>query len=48
MVRYGMIERKDRGLIQYADDPAAALLLLQSAIRGCLRESTDTELFVDE
>jgi hypothetical protein len=25
MVRQGMIERKDLGLFQYADDPAAAV-----------------------
>jgi uncharacterized protein (TIGR00730 family) len=32
LVRHGMIERKDLELFQYADDPAQALALLQSAL----------------
>lgn len=32
LVRYGMIDRKDLELFQYADDPAQALALLQSAL----------------
>jgi uncharacterized protein (TIGR00730 family) len=34
LVRYGMIDRKDLELFQYADDPAQALALLQSALRS--------------
>ena len=32
LVRHGMIDRKDLGLFQYADDPATALALLQGAL----------------
>jgi uncharacterized protein (TIGR00730 family) len=39
MVRHGMIDRKDLGLFQYADDPAGALALLQSSLRGEREES---------
>ena len=34
LVRHGMIERKDLGLFQFADDPATALALLQSTLQG--------------
>jgi uncharacterized protein (TIGR00730 family) len=34
MVRHGMIDRKDLGLFQYADDPAQALALLQSSLQA--------------
>jgi uncharacterized protein (TIGR00730 family) len=32
LVRYGMIDRKDLDIFQYADNPAAALALLQGAL----------------
>jgi uncharacterized protein (TIGR00730 family) len=34
LARHGMIDRKDLGLFQYADDPAIALKLLQSALEA--------------
>ena len=34
LVRHGMIERKDLGLFQYADDPATALALLQRTLQA--------------
>jgi uncharacterized protein (TIGR00730 family) len=34
LVRHGMIDRKDLGLFQYADDPATALSLLQSTLQA--------------
>jgi hypothetical protein len=37
LVRHGMIDRKDLGLFQFADDPATALALLQ----GTLQAQTD-------
>jgi uncharacterized protein (TIGR00730 family) len=33
LVRHGMIDRKDLNLFQYADDPATACTLLQSALQ---------------
>jgi uncharacterized protein (TIGR00730 family) len=33
LVRHGMIDRKDLGLFQYADDPAIAFSLLQSMLQ---------------
>ena len=34
LVRHGMIDRNDLGLFQYADDPTAALSLLQSTLQA--------------
>jgi len=39
LVRHGVIDRKDLALFQFADDPAAALALLQSG----MEPATDTE-----
>jgi uncharacterized protein (TIGR00730 family) len=40
MVRHGMIERKDLGLFQYADDPARALTLLQGSLQATAEQSS--------
>jgi uncharacterized protein (TIGR00730 family) len=40
LVRHGMINREDLALFQFADDPAAALGLLQAGIAAELEEST--------
>jgi len=40
LVRHGMINRDDLALFQFADDPAAALLLLQAGIAVELEEAT--------
>jgi predicted Rossmann-fold nucleotide-binding protein len=34
LVRHGMIDRKDLGLFQYADDPGTALTRLQGALQA--------------
>jgi hypothetical protein len=34
LVRHGMIDRKDLTLLQYADDPARALTLLQKSLQA--------------
>jgi uncharacterized protein (TIGR00730 family) len=39
LVRHGMIDRKDLALFQYADDPAIALALLQSALKTAPEEA---------
>ena len=40
LVRHGMIDREDLALFQFADDPAAALGLLQKGIAAELEEAT--------
>jgi uncharacterized protein (TIGR00730 family) len=40
LVRHGMIDREDLALFQFADDPAAALGLLQAGIAAELEEAT--------
>ena len=40
LVRHGMINREDLALFQFADDPAAALRLLQAGIAVELEETT--------
>ena len=40
LVRHGMINREDLALFQFADDPAAALGLLQAGIAAELEEAT--------
>ena len=40
LVRHGMISRDDLALFQFADDPAAALGLLQAGIAADLEEAT--------
>jgi hypothetical protein len=40
LVRHGMISRDDRALFQFADDPAAALTLLQAGITADIEEAT--------
>jgi hypothetical protein len=40
LVRHGMISRDDLALFTYADDPNAALGLLQAALAGDLEEAT--------
>jgi uncharacterized protein (TIGR00730 family) len=40
LVRYGMIDREDLALFQYADDPAVALQLLQAGIVADREEAT--------
>ena len=40
LVRHGMIDREDLALFQYADDPAAALQLLQAGIVADREEAT--------
>jgi hypothetical protein len=40
LVRYGMINREDLALFQFADDPATALGLLQAGIATELEEAT--------
>ena len=40
LVRHGMINREDLALFQFADDPAAALRLLQAGIAIELEEAT--------
>ena len=40
LVRHGMIDREDLALFKFADDPAAALALLQAGITAGLEEAT--------
>jgi uncharacterized protein (TIGR00730 family) len=40
LVRHGMIDREDLALFHFADDPAAALALLQAGIAAELEEAT--------
>jgi uncharacterized protein (TIGR00730 family) len=40
LVRHGMIDREDLALFKFADDPAAALALLQAGIAAELEEAT--------
>ena len=40
LVRHGMIDRGDLGLFQFADDPQAALSILQAGIEAELRTAT--------
>jgi uncharacterized protein (TIGR00730 family) len=40
LVRHGMIEREDLELFKFADDPAAALALLQAGITADLEQAT--------
>jgi uncharacterized protein (TIGR00730 family) len=40
LVRHGMIDREDLALFQFADDPAAALGLLQAGIAAEIEEAT--------